>query len=707
MGSGAFSEYSLHMLPQRFRIHSSLSILLFFFGWVSPSLRGATAPDPTPVSAPSSLVIHELGKGTAPLDGLWQFHLGDDSGWAAPQVDDSHWEQISVDKPWGLQGHASYTGFGWYRRHVSIRPALGASPDLAIFIRGVADAYELYWNGQLVAKSGDFPPHAIWYFFQPPQNYGLGPVRDGVLAMRVWKAPLQSFDNGELGGLSEAPLVGSPAAIAATKDTWDFNWLRRRQFTFGLDSLYGLVALLSMLAWLRDRRQWLLFWMAGFAIGPILNLSLLGLPNGLPDSWSLGLAQPVFGITDISLWFLLVWLLQLNDSRWLNRLVRICAVIDITATSLDGLLSVLDWQTKWITQIQLGDAILTGIFTFLEALPLLLVAYAVFRRRKLDPTRWLVAIFSFTTEMISVVRIASQQGSRYTHWTLAAKISAPLFEINGNPITMVTLSETFLLIAIIFAVYRYLLENTRRQSALEQEFKNARELQQVLVPETMPPLPGFALTSAYRPAQEVGGDFFQIIPMEFGSTLIIMGDVSGKGLRAAMAVSLIVGAVRTLVEITNSPAEILSGLNRRLYGRLQGGFVTAVVMRLKSDGSFIIASAGHPAPFINESELSLPGALPLGLVPNAKYEETSTRLHVGDHFALYTDGLLEARSTSGELYGFDRLQTLFADKADAARATDAAVTFGQDDDITVVTLTRLATGQESTSVFTLPRMAHT
>ncbi len=692
------------MLPQRFRILASFCIFIITLGWASVSSPGATAPAATSINAPAPLVIHELGKGTTPLDGLWQFHLGDDTAWAAPQVDDSHWEQLSADKPWGVQGHASYTGFGWYRRHVGLRPASGASPDLALFIRGVADAYELYWNGQLIAKSGDFPPHAAWYFLQPPQTYGLGPVRDGVLAIRVWKAPLQSFDNGELGGLSEAPLVGSPAAIAATKDTWDFNWLRRRQFTFGLDSLYGLVALLSMLAWLRDRRQWLLFWMAGFATGPILLLFLLRLPNGLPDSWSLGLAQPVFGITDISLWFLLVWLLQLDDSRWLGRLVRVCAVIDITATVLDGLLSIRGWQSNWIAQIQLGDAALTSIFTFLEALPLLLVAYAFIRRRKLDPARWLVAIFSFTTEMISVVRIASQQGSRYTHWTLAAKISAPLFVVNGNPITMATLSDTFLLIAIIFAVYRYLLENTRRQSVLEQEFKNARELQQVLVPETMPPLPGYALTSAYRPAQEVGGDFFQIIPMEFGSTLIIMGDVSGKGLRAAMAVSLIVGAVRTLVEMTNSPAEILSGLNRRLHGRLQGGFVTAVVMRLKSDGSFVISSAGHPAPFLNDNELPLPGALPLGLIPNAKYEETTSRLHVGDHFALYTDGLLEARSHSGELYGFDRLQTLFAAKSDAAMATEAAVSFGQDDDITVLTLTRLATGQESTSVFTLPRL---
>jgi len=134
------------------------------------------------------------------------------------------------------------------------------------------------------------------------------------------------------------------------------------------------------------------------------------------------------------------------------------------------------------------------------------------------------------------------------------------------------------------------------------------------VPEALPSMPGFTLTSAYRPAQEVGGDFFQIIPLEGGSTLVILGDVSGKGLKAAMAVSLIVGAARTVAEFSTSPAEILAGLNRRLYGRLQGGFATCVAMRLDADGSCTIASAGHPSPFLNNAELNLPGALPLGLL---------------------------------------------------------------------------------------------
>ena len=117
-----------------------------------------------------------------------------------------------------------------------------------------------------------------------------------------------------------------------------------------------------------------------------------------------------------------------------------------------------------------------------------------------------------------------------------------------------------------------------------------------------------------------------------------------------------------------------------------------------------MASAGHPAPFLNKRELKLPGALPLGMVLSSSYEETTFALNEGDHFALYTDGLLEARSATGEIFSFERLDALFSTHPDAARATDAAVTFGQDDDITVLTLTRLGSGEQSSTHLSAPRL---
>jgi serine phosphatase RsbU (regulator of sigma subunit) len=172
-----------------------------------------------------------------------------------------------------------------------------------------------------------------------------------------------------------------------------------------------------------------------------------------------------------------------------------------------------------------------------------------------------------------------------------------------------------------------------------------------------------------------------------------------------MTVALIVGAARTLAKYAPEPAELLSELNHRLWGRMQSGFTTCLAMILRADGHCTVASAGHPAPFLNKREIDLPGALPLGLVPDAIYEESTFDLHEGEHFALYTDGLLEARNASGELFSFERVDALFATRPNAAEASEAAVTFGQDDDITVLTLTRVGLGQQSTTVLSSPLFA--
>jgi len=508
----------------------------------------------------------------------------------------------------------------------------------------------------------------------------------------VYKVPLASFDTGKEGGFNALPMIGSREAIIALKDASDFHWLQRNQFRLGMVSMYCLASVLSLLVWLRDRRQWLAFWMACYAISPVFIDLLLNSRFPFPTNIALGLAQPFFGVIQVSLWYVLVLLLRLDENPRFLQVIRIIAFVEMTDFSLDGLLVlVIPFVPRWWTvQVQWADAIFTGIFTTLQLTSLVLVGYGVLRGRKLSVSRWLVAICVLVSNLIPVLRSALEQGSRYTHWTLGDKLIAPLFFVNGSPINAATLSSSLLLVALVFAVYFYLAEERQRQAAIEQEFKNARELQQLLIPEDLPEIPGYTLTSAYKPASEVGGDFFQIIPLPGGSTLIVLGDVSGKGLKAAMAVSLIVGAIRTFAEVTNSPAEILAGLNRRLHGRLQGGFATAIALRLDADGSCVLASAGHTSPFINDRELSLPGAFPLGLTAFATYEEQKLMLARSEHLALYTDGLLEARNATGELYSFERLKSLFASKPTAEQATQAAVDFGQDDDITVLTLRRAA-----------------
>jgi hypothetical protein len=693
----------MRSLPLRFSLLAGLIVALSF----GATIRAATAPP-----APSQVLkIEGLGKGAAPLDGPWQFHTGDDPTWAQPGAADTTsvggWEQLSPEKTWGAQGHPAYVGYAWYRKHLVLTPSPGASPDFALMMPRVDDVYQIFWNGKLVGTNGTMPPNPSYTYARFFRTFGLGPVRDGVLAVRVWKAPLDSFDSDQLGGMYAAPQLGSPEAIANRLAVRDYVWLRGRQYYFGIQSLYGLVALLGLLAYLRNRSLRVALWIAVFSAAPIVSMILVGMRLPFSYNFALGWLQPVLSIADVALWFLLLYLLELDSHPRLIRFTQILAIITVTTTSLDGLLTLFDWSNPFFGGwAQIADGVLTAIFTTAEVYPLVLIALAL--RKRLDLVSWLVAIAAFFREMLFVVRIAVQQGSRYTHWTIADKISAPLFTINGNAFTLQTVADTLLLLAIIYAVYRYLQDATRRQSSLEQEFKSARELQQVLIPEALPEVAGFAVTSAYRPAQQVGGDFFQIIPLEgqhAGSTLVLLGDVSGKGLKAAMTVALIVGATRTLAKFAPEPAELLSELNHRLWGRMQSGFTTCLAMILRADGHCTVASAGHPAPFLNKREILLPGALPLGLVADAWYEESTFDLNEGDHFALYTDGLLEARNASGELFSFERVDALFATRPNAAEASDAAVSFGQDDDITVLTLTRVGLGKQSTTLLSSPIFA--
>jgi hypothetical protein len=665
---------------------------------VSSQESHLTNPVPT-------LVLNGLGKGTVPLEGLWQFHLGDDPSWAAEDWNDSNWEQLTADQGWGAQGHDSYAGYAWYRRHIRVVSLAGSTPDFAILLPRVEDAYDLYWNGVQVGSFGGMPPHPVWYYHPPPHTFGLGPMREGVLAIRVWKAPLSSFDAGTLGGFESVPILGSPKDIAAAKAVGDYAWMRSHQLAFAVLFLYVLVVVLGFVGWLRDRSQWVLFWMAAYCFSPVFTTLLGGMRLPISYPIAIGSEQPMFALLDISLWFLLITLLQLGDREKLIRWVRIAAIADMVSSVLDGFVNLPLTNPHLQEQAQIADGILTGIVTVVEVIPMILLVFALTGRKQLDSERWVVAIFASFAQGIEALQTTAEQGERFTHWTWGNRIGDPMFTVLGNAVTLETAARILLLLSLIYAIYRNSVETRRKQGAIEQEFKNARELQQVLVPEELPPMPGFAITSAYRPAAQVGGDFFQIIPLSDGATLLILGDVSGKGLRAAMAVSLIVGATRMIAEYTSNPAEILSGLNRRLYNRMSGGFATAIAMRLDANGNCTLAAAGHPSPYLNQSELQLTGALPLGLNAATVYEEYCFKLQVGDHFALYTDGLLEARNHAGELYGFERLEKLFASRPNATQATEAAVNFGQDDDITVLTLTRLAKAEESSASHSAPKLA--
>ena len=640
--------------------------------------------------------ISDLGKGGIPLEGNWQFHIGDNPTWADPSLDDSKWEQLRADRPWESQGHRGYTGFAWYRRKITVgRPPLEPL-DLAILMPPVDYAYELYWNGRLVGSFGKLPPNPI-LLVPMLHSFGLGPETDGVLAIRVWKpyaGPVQHVEIGADDPDTQPVAIGTSQAIAGLKGEQDYRRQLHWQAVTILYVIYGLIAVVGFIAWLRDRSQWFLFWMTIFLSDPFLD-SVLGHWNfilRMNVSWALN--QPVDAAGTIALWFLLLWLLDLREVTSLMRLTRIAAVVLIAISVLDAALGVLMPLSSQAGPAQTVESIATALMVPFSLYTLVPVGVAMYLRRRIDHSRWIVAATTAVAQTMYFLGVASDQSEFLVGWSLNKTLNGISFWIRGSRIFPQSVADAVVLVTVVYAVYRLAVEHRQRQITLEQELHNARELQQVLIPETQPEIPGFSLTSDYRPALEVGGDFFQIIQLESGFTLVVLGDVSGKGLRAAMAVSLIVGAIRTAAETTSSPAEILSTLNRRLHGRLKGGFATAIALRFEPNGGCVLASAGHPSPFLNADELTLPGELPLGLHPSATYQELTVALRAGDRIALYTDGLLEARNASGELYSFERLKALFAEGCNAKQATEAAIAFGQDDDITVLTVTRLHAHEE-------------
>ena len=257
---------------------------------------------------------------------------------------------------------------------------------------------------------------------------------------------------------------------------------------------------------------------------------------------------------------------------------------------------------------------------------------------------------------------------------------------------------------ITVLLLRRFLRSQREREQWKLDIKQAQEVQQVLIPEELPHVPGLTIESEYRPARQVGGDFFQILPHPTdGSVLIVVGDVTGHGLQAGMLVALIVGAIRNQTDTNFDPLSMMQSLNKRLCGRGQA-HATGLALRIAADGSATLANAGHLPPYLNGKELPMEGSLPLGMAEDAEFSVMHFQLAPGNRLLLLSDGVAEAQDAKGQLFGFERISDLL--KGDMVRdvtlngatspmpisAADlaaAAQAFGQEDDISVLSVTRI------------------
>jgi serine phosphatase RsbU (regulator of sigma subunit) len=243
-----------------------------------------------------------------------------------------------------------------------------------------------------------------------------------------------------------------------------------------------------------------------------------------------------------------------------------------------------------------------------------------------------------------------------------------------------------------------------RQS-IEQELRMARTIQQALLPQSLPQLEGWQFTPYYQPAREVGGDFYDFFELEDSRIGVAVGDATGKGMPAALAVSATSSMLRAVAQAfgSSSPGEVLSRVNETLVARIPPNmFVTCFYAILDpNSASLSYANAGHDLPYLHrngEAEELRARGMPLGLMPRMGYEEKEIVLETDDSALLYSDGLVEAHDPQGEMFGFPRLRALIAEHAAEEGSlgdillrelyTFVGESWEQEDDITLLMLKR-------------------
>jgi steroid delta-isomerase-like uncharacterized protein len=252
--------------------------------------------------------------------------------------------------------------------------------------------------------------------------------------------------------------------------------------------------------------------------------------------------------------------------------------------------------------------------------------------------------------------------------------------------------------------WRSRVAQARERERIEQELQVARRTQEELLPKVLPEVNGWEFAQHYQPAREVGGDFYDFLQLTDGHIGVVVGDVSGKGMPAALVMAAARSMLRALAPTSGSPGEVLKRVNDALYPDTPSEmFVTCFYCILEpKSGRLLYANAGHDLPYIRRrsggdtQELRARG-MPLGMMPEMIYEEKETSLREGESVLFYSDGLVEAHDPKGEMFGFPRLRELVAEHGEERSLVgfllDEFYSFvgegwEQEDDITLVTLQR-------------------
>ena len=614
------------------------------------------------------------------LDGPWRFQVGDDPRWADPDFDDSAWATISLDQSLMEQGLDSYSGYAWYRLRLQPQQLaqiskLPANPPSGLLLTSDSvGQLAAYVNGVESGHTRGMTDRPAMYQ-SPPLIVRLTPaLPDGtiLLAVRTWAGPDTTIRRGllanaELGALDD---INDRLNLAIERH-WDQHVVAIVIVSF----LFFCVAVLGATLYLAQRHHSEYLWLALLCLSVALTgtveiaYSQALIPLSIFDVLGLWTGRIFMAVT-------LEFVLRFTASK--NRKIVRGVQIAVLLLPLVALL-------KLETIYQFLSISAEVVFCVLISVLL----FRAWRRGRREAGIMLLPFFLASTAD-SIDSILEFAGSK--HW-IAEGLASTHSHLGPIEFSASAINYTVFLASLISVILYRFVHVSQEEQRSTAEIEAARSVQAMLIPTQLPSNRNFMLESAYLPVNGVGGDFFQVLPLKDDSLLIVVGDVSGKGLQAAMNASTLVGALRN--EISHDPATILNHLNLVMVGedmRSTAGrnsktvlsFATCLCARIYPDGAMTIANAGHLSPYRDGREMELASGLPLGITSSIAYEQADFRLELGDRLIFLSDGVVEATNPRGELFGFERTQQVSNESA--RYIANAAQHFGQNDDITVVSL---------------------
>jgi hypothetical protein len=604
--------------------------------------------------------VTQWHSGLIELDRGWLAHEGDQIEWSSPEFDDSGWTTADLENMGPAQ-----QGWHWYRRRVQFRPG---QQEVRLLISGGNGTYELFVNG---IRLGGPTLRSALLVGRPVEAVFPVSDADGTFEIALRTRIPSGYAAWHLPQFTNVTM-GIPPAIEYERQALESQRLDGLAPALCINFLLCLAGISALVLFALQQAQPEYMFLG-------LYLLLVGISDGLSILQS-------SGFVPLSANFLIA-----------DPLIYAWVIVQIEFThSFAGRRVHLNWRIYEAALLApLTISVLTWFGLFASDTYVLIEAAAT------APVGLLLSVLLF---------MWYRQGNREAGWlilpSLAPAVSTALFDLGTAAITLgwqpliflvnpirigpiglqlVDLGTILFLFSIAALMFSRFARVTREEARAAAELASAREIQQHLVPAVLPLVPHYAIEAAYLPAREVGGDFFQVLPRTDGSVVVVIGDVSGKGLRAAMTGAFAIGALHALAAEIPDPPQLLSRLNRELLGGQPSGFVTCLCIKISPDGQLRISNAGHLSPYKNGEELISEGGPPLGLFPDLIYSESRFEIDDGDTLTLLSDGVVEARNETDEEFGFERTKAL--SNGSAHNLAAAAQQFGQEDDITVVKVT--------------------